>query len=399
MNTPIARQRGNALLITLVLLGAMALVAAFANRNHLFEARASINQYRSTQAFESAEAGVAWGIAMLNDPRPVNDQCLPASAASGSFAERWQAASGRSAKLVAACVRSGSGWTCSCASDGTPRFGSDVRIDANAFRIELVADVQARVLQIASTGCTSLSGECLPGRPTDATAHVQVLAGALPALASLPLAALTAKQAVIAAGPDAGFHNADAASAGITLHAGKTITTTSARLTTVPGSAADASVIENDPMLNDPTADSFFNAFFGLSKPLWKQQPGVKTLRCDGDCSTAVATAIDGGYRMLWIDGDARLSSDVTLGRPGKPVVLVATGTLAVAASVNVHGLVYAGRIDWSGAPGLVRGAVISESEALIANASDFVRDTSVLNTLQAQVGSFARVPGSWRDF
>jgi hypothetical protein len=60
---------------------------------------------------------------------------------------------------------------------------------------------------------------------------------------------------------------------------------------------------------------------------------------------------------------------------------------------------VYAGRIDWSGAPGSVRGAIVSESDALIANASDFVRDAAVLNDLQSQVGSYARVPGSWRDF
>jgi hypothetical protein len=336
---------------------------------------------------------------MLNDPRFVNDQCVPDSAGAGSFAQRWQSASLRSAKLVAACVKGSSGWTCSCAADGTPRFGSEVRTDASAFRIEMTADVQPREIQIAATGCTSLAGECLPGTPTDATAHVQVLVGSLPAIASLPLAALTAKQSVMAPGPDAGFHNADAASSGITLHAGKTIATTSARLTTVPGSDADASVIENDPMLNDPTADSFFNAFFGLSRPLWKQQRGVKTLRCDGDCSAAMAAAIEDGHRMLWIDGDARLASDVTLGRPGKPVVIVAAGTLAVRASVHVHGLVYAGRIDWSGAPGLVRGAVVSESDALIANASDFVRDAAVLDTTQAQLGSFARVPGSWRDF
>jgi hypothetical protein len=46
-----------------------------------------------------------------------------------------------------------------------------------------------------------------------------------------------------------------------------------------------------------------------------------------------------------------------------------------------------------------VRGAIVSESDALIANASDFVRDAAVLNDLQSQVGSYARVPGSWRDF
>lgn len=400
MNTPRKSQRGGALVITLVLLGAMALVAAFANRNHLFEARASLNQYRSTQAFEAAEAGLAWGITMLNDPRGLNDECVPGSAADMGFAQRWQAAQRRSVKLVAACVKGATGWTCSCVTDGTPRFAKEVRTDASAFRIELAADTQAGVLQIASTGCTSLSGECLPGgRPADATAHTQVLVGMLPAIASLPLAAVTAKQSVVATGLDVGFHNADAASGGITVHAGRAVTTTSARLTTVPGGAPAASVIENDPTLDNPTADSFFITIFGLSRSMWKQQPGVKAVLCEGDCSAAVAVAMAGGHRMIWIEGDARLASDMTIGRRDRPVVLVITGTLTVAASVNIHGVVHAGRIDWTGPPGSVRGATVSESDARITNASNFIRDAALLHDLQSQVGSFARVPGSWRDF
>ena len=47
-----------ALVVVMALLFAMVLVAVFANRNLVFEQRASANQYRSSQAFEAAEAGI-----------------------------------------------------------------------------------------------------------------------------------------------------------------------------------------------------------------------------------------------------------------------------------------------------------------------------------------------------
>jgi Tfp pilus assembly protein PilX len=70
MGSRIPRQQGAAALaVTLVLLFITTLVAAYAHRNHLFELSASTNQYRATQAFEAAEAGLEWTIALLNDPR------------------------------------------------------------------------------------------------------------------------------------------------------------------------------------------------------------------------------------------------------------------------------------------------------------------------------------------
>ena len=44
----------------MVLFFIMSLVAAYASRNLIFEQRTSANNYRSTQAFEAAEAGLEW---------------------------------------------------------------------------------------------------------------------------------------------------------------------------------------------------------------------------------------------------------------------------------------------------------------------------------------------------
>jgi Tfp pilus assembly protein PilX len=74
-------QRGAAALaVALVLLVGATFVAFFANRTMIFEQRTSANQYRSTKAFELADAGIEWAIARLNDPQTLTaGTCVPAS--------------------------------------------------------------------------------------------------------------------------------------------------------------------------------------------------------------------------------------------------------------------------------------------------------------------------------
>ena len=96
MNAPFAPrraarpQRGAATLVVVMLLFfVVSLVAAYASRNLIFEQRTSANQYRSTQSFEAAEAGLEWAQAMLNSGR-IDDDCLPTLDTSfGSFRERY----------------------------------------------------------------------------------------------------------------------------------------------------------------------------------------------------------------------------------------------------------------------------------------------------------------------
>ena len=129
-------QRGAAsLAVSLLLLMAMLLGAAYAHRAVLSEQRASADQQRATQAFEAAEAGIAWAIAQLNGPRPVDARCEPLTDASGSsFRERYLSVDTDSGlhtprlwkggaqdiALQPGCVRSGQSWSCACPSNGWP---------------------------------------------------------------------------------------------------------------------------------------------------------------------------------------------------------------------------------------------------------------------------------------
>jgi len=229
-------------------------------------------------------------------------------------------------------------------------------------------------------------------------AHVQATVASLPAVATLPVAALTARGNIDAGVASAGFHNADAGTNGMTLHAGGTVNAAAARVSTAPGATWDSSIVDKDSSLAALTPDTFFQSFFGLPKPLWKQQPGVTTLRCDASCDDALAAAIANGARMVWIDGDPRLSTDLTLGTRTRPIVLVATGQLTLDGAVTLHGLVYAQGIAWTHG-GTLRGATISETTATGSGPMDFIRDAVVLDALREQLGAVSRLSGSWKDF
>lgn len=410
-----SNQRGGAtLVVTLILFGVMTLVAAYANRNHLFEQRASANQYRSTRAFEAAEAGLEWATAMLNNPRPLNDRCIEGEDASARFRERYLTSdpptgalrpvivsdAGRVSALRAVCVKTSDSWRCACPRDTKLDLLADLTARP-AFAIEFSQDAQAGAVHLTAVGCTSLAGECFPARgKSDVIAHIQTTLGAWPAIATLPVAPLTTKDSVNAGNSSLGLHNADAASGGASVHAGRSMIAPNARLTTAPGSSPEGSIIENDTSLSALTADRFFVSFFGIDKALWKQQPAVKSLRCNDSCGDAMSTALASGHRLIWIDGDAELSGPLTIGSREQPILIVATGMLRLTGPVRIAGVVYAANLSWQGAGGgQLRGAAISESTYDGDASPDFIYEPAVLAALKSGAGSFARLPGTWKDF
>lgn len=413
-------QRGvAALTVTLVLFFVMTLIAAYANRNHVFEQRSSVNQYRATQAFEAAEAGLEWAAAMLNNSRHIDADCAPDSGLSGnSFRERYlryDAAGeahhpvtwtdgGRTRPLEPVCVRNAQGWECNCPVDGPATLvASPHSAPAPAFSVRFLPGPQAGVVRLVSTGCTSLAGACLPasGKTADAVAHTEVMLGLVSGLATAPVAALTARESVDAGAAAIGLHNPDALSGGIVVHTGGVLTSSNARVTTAPGGLAAAALAEQDSALRGSSSEHLFVSFFGLDKTAWKHQPAVTRLNCEDACSAALMQALESGRLLLWIDGDLLLDGPATLGTPERPILVVASGAVRFRGSVRVHGLVYGASIGWNDAASgaMLRGAAISESGYAGDAAADFVYDAAILAALRGNSGSFARVPGSWKDF
>jgi PilX N-terminal len=414
-------QRGvAALVVTMTLFFAMLLVAVFANRNLVFEQRASANQYRATQAFEAAEAGLEWAQAQLNNVARLDESCkassepgaaafreryLTLSAAGTGFSPVQWAQAGVPTALQPACVRGDAGWQCSCPASGHPRIAAAGQ--GTAFSVELQAGAKAGTVRLISRGCSGLGPACVPGSTgtSDAVARVEVSLALLPGLASAPAAALTLRGGVDAGGAALGVHNTDIASGSVALHSGGSVAAPLLRIGVAPGAAAGLGVVSQDARLAAFSAAQLFASYFGLDRVGWTQQPVVSQVSCDGNCATALEQAVSaaGSNALIRVAGNADIEGPLTLGTRQQPVIVVVEGTAQLRGAVQLNGLLYAGAVRWdaaaAGAGATLRGALVSETSYAGGAAPDLVYDPSVLALLRGRTGMFARVSGSWRDF
>ncbi len=332
-------QRGIATLaVTLALLAAMLITLLAANRQLLLELRQSANQADATAAFEAAEAGLDWAVAMLNADARVGGDCRPSPLATQSFRERLREAT--PASLQPACVRGETGWACSCAVDSTatPMHGGAT------FALQFAAGPAAGQLHVTATGCPRAAGACPLDGARSASARHEVLLTLQPAMAAPPPTALTQRPAHLA-------------------------------------------------------PERFFAGLFGLSKAEWRHQPAVHQLACRGDCGAELAVQAAQGATLFWLPGDLRLRGPLALGTPQRPLLIVAEGQVRLEGDVSLHGVVYAAELGWSGPASVVRGALISEGGAAGDPLLDLAHDAALLEALRTRDGSFVRRPGSWRDF
>lgn len=334
-------QRGAAaLIVTLLLFLALALLALGMNRHLLHEQRSATQQVRAAQAFEAAEAGLVWAQSQLNDPHRVDATCRPSTAVDAtSFRTRaltLDRASGAVTPLAsrpAACVRSAGAWSCAC--DGQAP-STDASAYVASFAITLQAAPRAGLLRVVANATAA----------TDAVAHTEATLALYAGLRTAPAAAITTR---------------------------------------------DTTGLD---------ADRYFAAWFGTDKASWRDQPAVARVVCTAAaCGGDVDAAIRAGHALIWIDGDATLAGPLALGTPERPIVLVATGTLRLTGGVSLHGVAYAAGVILAGNDNVVHGAVLSEGPFAGPTDPAVRHDADVLAALLHQTGSFIRVPGSWRDF
>jgi PilX N-terminal len=423
MNIP-PRQRGAAALaVTLLLLFTLTLVVGFAGRNLVFEQRSSANQARSTQAFEAAEAGLQWAQAMLDDDTPIGADCEPSTAPGDkSFRERFleiDAASrhiaprtwddaGTPTTLQAACVLAESDRSCSCPSAGPPALETALAVAAQpAFAVRFSAAPRGGMVQLDATGCDDIATACLPASAAPssggANARAQVVLALLPALATVPVAALTARGEIAAEG-GLTLVNTDAAAGGLTAQAGGNIALPFASLATLPQMSGPDSVAAYEAQLAAADGERLLARFLGLDRDRWRQLPGVRRLTCPADCTTELAQAIGPGttHPLVWIAGDLRLDGPVAFGSGERPLLLVVEGQIRLGGGVQLHGAIVGLGTTWDtsgSADATVHGALVALGSVGGNGTPTIVYDAGVLARLHGQLGSFARVPGSWRDF
>ena len=415
----------------MVLFFIVALVAAYTNRSLIFEARTGVNQYRSSQALEAAEAGVEWALAMLNSGRITNTCVSPAGAADPSFRDRYlhiDAASGAITQLVRAdgggqlmpgCVFDGTDWSCSCQQDGPPALTAPSGTGVfPAFRVQFLTNIPTRpgIIRIESNGCTRLDDACLnfpsAAVPGEGRATVSAVVALRSGIATAPTAALTVRGDVNISGTPLKLYNSAPSSTGVAALVGGSVGGLDAL--GQPGSPSTGTVIDADAKLSDLAfnARRMFENTFGMPPEVYEKQPGA--IVCPPATCNLATTIDDNPGRVIWVNGDLSLDSAGDIGSAAQPVVLVATGDVQFNATVNVFGVVYARAAScdvplappcapWnigSSGTSVLHGAAISQN-GLTGSVTDttIVYDPDVLARTRWMTGSFVRVPGSWKDF
>jgi hypothetical protein len=418
---PAAAQRGAAaLLVVVVLFFILAMVTAYAGRNLIFEQRTSVNGQRSAQAFEIAESGIDYAIALLSGGR-VDDACQPTNdVAMASFRQRHMnnldgvfGLTAGQAALRPTCMLLSGGPNCSCPAVGTPELVVPVGL-APTFQVQFQPVLtQPGVVRVVSKGCSSIGKQCYPeaDNNADAVAEVSVLLGLNSALATTPIAALTVRGSVDANDGALTVHNSDVDTRGITIDAGGPLNRGgNVRLTSSPGTPSSGSVLMSDPSLSALDPLRMFKSVFGMDHATYRSQPAAVRITCAGDCAGAIATAVARNPgRVIWLQGPVSIESAVVLGSADEPVMLFVEGNLTVSNNVQLHGVLYlhestrvaGATVTWAttGGSTVVQGAVVAENNLSVSGAPTIVYNPAVLRKINLTQGSLVRIPGSWRDF
>lgn len=419
-------QRGAAsLVVVMVLFFVMSLVAAYTSRNLIFEQRTSMNQYRSTQAFEAAEAGLEWALTMLNGGR-IGADCTEATATATdtSFRQRYvvfNAAAApnspnfapNSTTLWPVCVWGGSSWTCSCPVSGTATLsapsGTGIH-PAFAVRFTSVGVSRPGVVRVEAQGCTRYvtgTGGCLDFTSStvelEGVARLTVLAALKNAITTPPAAPISLTGSVLG-GASVTAYNTNVDQGGVTIHAGGNVVNPGLlTLQSLPGAPAADSIVAADTVLSAMAADPnrAFAAVFGAWPSTYRLQPATVQLDCPATgCFTELRDAIARNpERVIWITGDLSLETAGDIGSATGPAAIVVNGRVRfLTSNVHIYGLVYATNGNWSG-DGNIHGATFVNDDLGAAATHRVYMDKAILDILRLRQGSFVRLPSSWRDF
>jgi Tfp pilus assembly protein PilX len=422
--SPAGGQRGAAtLVIVMMMFLIMALLAAYANRSLLFEQRMANSYYRAGLSQDVAEAAIEWSVAMLNGGA-TDQQCLPVEEDGLRFADRYlritaedrgikQNAGVAQGGIVADCSRTATGWTCRCPNLGTrvaPAATTDtVLMPSFGIGIRPMPD-RAGTVRIDAYGCTnsvvdSCRNAAVNSRDYQGLSRQQALLALVAAVRSPPAAPLVVVGNLSSTGTGLGLHNTDARTAGLLYTVGGTASgLVDSRLESVPGTLPSLAQIQEDKTLRPPGAvpADIFRMFLGATAARYQKHPSLRAVRCNGACETALLDAYRAGGRILWVDGALAIGSNVSLGSADDPVVVVATGNVALTGPFRLTGLLAAGDdLEWtntSGLASLVNGAVLVQGDMRTSGAMDIAYDPRVIDQLRNRVGSYVRVPGGWMD-
>lgn len=434
------RARGvAALTVVMVLFFVMALVAAYTNRNLIFEQRISLGNYRSSRAAEAAEASVNWALSLLNGGR-VNSQCLPSVDPNDiDFRQMFTAVPGPSVNAPAGsyayppdyntvdervwgCVIANGAAHCACptASVLSPTITRPLDGKASAFHVSIYlpedSAPRAGTLGLLGFACGSLgdgNNDCSRstgrgGKPqADGVSGVSQAVGLLRALPLAPQATLTVGGAVNAGAGTLLVANPDNTS-GFTVLSGLNYTPGAGDVFRLPAGSTGEGRQHGIAALNNLAAlgnDGWFRNLFAVDRVNYGLQPAAQVIDCTAGCTAANLTPVLLGFprNPIILNGPVNIDSAVPLGNAADPAMLVINGALTITANASITGFIHADSVIWNAATATLSGALMTPGDFTIG-AGGVARmsfDKPAIDLIKYRYGSFVRAPGSWnvREF
>ena len=400
INTPVGKQRGAVTLVmALVLLVLTSLVAAYTGSAVLFERKISANEFRSGQAFEAAESGLASALAYMGS--------------------RGGADKNRDGVIDPVFDTNGDG----LGDTNTATFADNSSVTVTVSGAFPNFDIQS------------------VGMSDDLTAMrtVRSFGASVDALPNSPDNPLTARGAIIVGGAatvhnpeghstiwsgndvDLGSNNATATNIANPADAGyPSCMDTSMTCSTTRSSSKVAlglDVIDNDSSLTGLTDSQMFQNFFGTSMANYRDSR--VTLEVAGANANNLSTDSAnpgvhlGAGEVIWVEGDAVLTNTTTVGCEVAvagvgncpignldPSVLIINGNLETQGTPTFYGVVYVVGNMTLGGNNTVHGAMVVGGQTVsgAGGSLDLWYNTDVL-TASRDNGPLAGNPGSWRDW
>jgi Tfp pilus assembly protein PilX len=414
------------LVIVMALFILIGLLAAYGNRNLVFEQRMAGSTYRTAIADQTAESAVDWALSMLNADFS-DTACAPTTTAR-SFADRYIVVDKGSRAITlnptpppspdtslgmgaADCVKvAGGGWSCRCleknAASKRAALGAAVEPQPS-FIVSFSESRRSGTVLINTTACTSsVVQDCASKENTllarEAVGQRSIVIGFVPAIRTPPSAAITVKGRIESTDGNLGIHNADPSTNGTLVVTGNSAAPSGlvdAKLESLPGTPPRTAIFSGDASL---AAGDVFKMLVGMPVSRFKLHPGVRHIACNPDCATELTTAVQKGATMLLIDGNMDITTATSLGTATRPVFLVVTGAINISADFTMFGMVHSGgNFTWNaggGSAGYLVGAATSSADFSATGTVDIAYSADVSEILRNKVGSFVRVSGGWYD-
>ena len=384
------------LLVSMILLIAATLLVLYASNTVVGEQRMSANEVRSKQAFQAAEAGIELSIEHINAGNDFQNVSLATlngrwSSANSSYRVMFCSSAAFPAAQQCADLAAG-GITSACvapaAGDTTAWVVGCGWSDDNAARKRIVTLV-ARTEPVPGDVNNPLIAKgnvAFGGNPTVTNYfnNLTVWTGA-----TLDNTGNTGKTVIRKPSSVAGALTSNEVVAQVGN--GNNVCTQAADLiSTTSTGVFGPDVIQGDMTLANLTPDQFFENFLGTPPNVYKATMPDEIV-AGGDAGT-----ISAGDKVYWVEGNASISQNI--GSEGHPVVLVVNGNLSLGGNATIFGVVFVkGDLSVSGGP-VIRGAVLSTGSVSSGGNLNVIYDPDAVGGVNS-IGTFAAMPGTWRDF